>query len=233
MTVPGSRSYADATEKLRSAAKWLMAAAAGVGGVLVAGLQLGSLGELSLQHWPRLVVAVTGLVLSLAGVGMVIYRAAALLTEDWITLSELNLEDFTRRLNRKGKPRKGDVDVIYADITAYSEELYGRVATSPEDLYRLMRETNREARARGAAHPPVVADSAISALDHEVREAVDAVIEFANYRRTRADFERLQHVLAMAAAVVLVGVVMFAIAAHTPEAGPDENPKTTSTSHTR
>ncbi len=48
---------------------------------------------------------------------------------------------------------------------------------------------------------------------------MDAVIEFANYRRTRADFERLQHVLAIATAVVLVGVVMFAIAA--PRRKPD------------
>ncbi|MEU2258391.1 hypothetical protein ABZ540_35075 [Nocardia xishanensis] len=229
MSVPGSRSYADATEKLRSAAKWLIAAAAGVGGVLVAGLQLGSLGELALEQWPQLVVATAGIVLSLSGVGMVIHRAAALLTEDWITLSELSVEDFSRRLNPGRKRRKRDVDVIYENIEAYGEELYGRVATSPEDLYRLLRETNREVRARGGKTPPAVADDAVRARDQEVKDAVSAVIEFANYRRTRADFERLQRVLAIAAAAVLVGGMMFAIAAHSPEKETNEKSGTIST----
>jgi hypothetical protein len=79
------RFYAAATQRLREAAKWLLAAAAGVGGVLVAGLQLGDLNQLSLQEWPRIIVALSGVVVALAGVGMVLTRATAVLTHDWVT----------------------------------------------------------------------------------------------------------------------------------------------------
>lgn len=232
VTTPGNRSYADATEKLRSAAKWLMTAAAGVGGVLVAGLQLGSLGELSLDHWQRLVIAVAGLALALGGVAVVVAHAGRLLTEDWITLGELSVEDFESRLNRKeDKFRKGDVATIYADITSYGEELYGRVATSPEQLYHLLCEANR--RARDIGGPSTTPASAAGVGDSEIREAVNAVVEFANYRRTRADFERLQRVLAIATAAVLAGIVAFAIAAHAPEKGGDNHPGSTPTSQTK
>jgi hypothetical protein len=47
--------YAAATQNVRESAKWLLAAAAGVGAVLIAGLGLGSLGDLTFQEWPRIV----------------------------------------------------------------------------------------------------------------------------------------------------------------------------------
>ena len=71
------RSFAGSTESLREAAKWLLAAAAGVGGVLVAGLQLSNLGELGADQWLRMMVALIGLALALVGVGWVIARAGA------------------------------------------------------------------------------------------------------------------------------------------------------------
>jgi hypothetical protein len=218
------RSFAGSTQSLREAAKWLLAAAAGVGGVLVAGLQLSKLGALGADQWLRMVIALIGLALALVGVGWVIARAAALLTEDWITLSQLTIEDFRRRLNRRGKPLKGDVDSIYDDIGKYGEELYGHVAVSPEELYHKLKDANRRARARQA--PGAAADAGDgSDADAEIRAAVVAVVEFANYRRTRADFEDLQRVLVKAAIVIVTGVVVFAIAAHSPRVDTDRSPQ--------
>ena len=218
------RSFAGSTASLREAAKWLLAAAAGVGGVLVAGLQLSKLGALGADQWLRMVIALSGLALALVGVGWVIARAAALLTEDWITLSQLTLEDFRRRLNRRAKPLKGDVDSIYDDIGRYGEELYGHVAVSPEELYQKLKDANRRARARQA--PGAAADAGDgSDADAEIRAAVVAVVEFANFRRTRADFEDLQRVLVKAAIVIVTGVVVFAIAAHSPRVDTDRNPQ--------
>jgi hypothetical protein len=220
------RSFAGSTASLREAAKWLLAAAAGVGGVLVAGLQLSQLGALGADQWLRMVIALTGLALALAGVGWVITRAAALLTEDWITLSQLTLEDFRRRLNRRAKPLKGDVDSIYDDIGRYGEELYGHVAVSPEELYQKLKDANRRARARQA--PGAAADAGDGSdadADAEIRAAVVAVVEFANFRRTRADFEDLQRVLVKAAIVIVTGVVVFAIAAHSPGVDTDRSPQ--------
>lgn len=218
------RSFAGSTASLREAAKWLLAAAAGVGGVLVAGLQLSQLGALGADQWLRMVIALSGLALALVGVGWVIARAAALLTEDWITLSQLTIEDFRRRLNRRAKPLKGDVDSIYDDIGRYGEELYGHVAVSPEELYQKLKDANRRARARQApSAAPEAGDG--SDADAEIRAAVVAVVEFANFRRTRADFEDLQRVLVKAAILIVTGVVVFAIAAHSPRVDTDRNPQ--------
>lgn len=205
--------YAAATDKLRDAAKWLLAAAAGVGGVLVAGLQLGSLGDLGVDQWERLTVALLGLLVALAGAGAVIARAGTLLTEDWITLAELSLDDFRQRLNRRREPRGGDVDAIYAEIARYGEELYGEVATSPEELYHKLTAANARLRGRRLGDPPVPAQDAQH--DHDLRAAAHRVVDYANYRRTRADFAALQRLLIAASVAVVTGVVLFALATHT------------------
>ena len=227
-------SYAAATDKLRDAAKWLLAAAAAVGGVLVAGLQLGSLGDLDLHQWGRLALALTGLILALIGVGMVIARAGALLTEDWITLAELSIDDFRRRLNRRREPRGGDVDAIYADIGRYREELYGYVATSPEDLYRKLTDANERSRRVRAGDSIISADQI--RRDHDLHRATRCAVEYANYRRTRADFEALQKVLRVAGIAVVLGVVLFAVATHSAAPTTDQHsgaaPPSTSASAT-
>jgi len=129
-------------------------------------------------------------------------------------------------LNRRAKPLKGDVDSIYDDIGRYGEELYGHVAVSPEELYQKLKDANRRARARQA--PGAAADAGDGSdadADAEIRAAVVAVVEFANFRRTRADFEDLQRVLVKAAIVIVTGVVVFAIAAHSPGVDTDRNPQ--------
>ena len=50
-------SYATATDNLRTAARWLLTAAAAAGAVMVAGVQLTSIGSLGLGDWPRLIAA--------------------------------------------------------------------------------------------------------------------------------------------------------------------------------
>src|SRR6478735_3650820 len=87
-------SYAAATQTLRTTVRWLITAAAGVGGALVAGLGLKGLGSLSFDDWPRLIAATVSMVAALASVGYMITRASRVLTDEWITLAQLNLEEF-------------------------------------------------------------------------------------------------------------------------------------------
>jgi len=94
-TVPAV-TFAAATETLRSTARWLLTAAAGVGGLLIAGLQLTSLGSLSLTAW-RLWVGVGGVLLAVCGVAYLITRTSQLLTNEWITLAQLSVDDFQTR----------------------------------------------------------------------------------------------------------------------------------------
>jgi hypothetical protein len=240
MTGPGGSGYAAATESLRSATKWLMAAAAGVAGLLVAGLQLGSLGKLSSNDCPRLVVAIVGLIIALVAVGSVIRRAAALLTDKWITLAQLTLGEFDDELRKAAgeKLPADDVQGIYDELDTHREELYGEVAQSPEDLYRQLIAVNARIRAsyptttpvgrslRQPATPPdgpggIPAYTGPRAPERaaELRAATKTVVDFANYLRTRTNFESLRKTLLIAAPFVVAGLLMFAVAA-TPPASP-------------
>src|SRR5690242_3919507 len=80
-------SYATATDNLRTAARWLLTAAAAAGAVLVAGVQLTSIGSLGPSDWPRLIAAAVGLAAGLGAVGYMIFQASLLLTDEWITLA--------------------------------------------------------------------------------------------------------------------------------------------------
>lgn len=216
-TVAGgaSGSYRAATESLRSATKWLLAAAAAVGAVLIAGLQLGRLGALS---WPRLLLALAGLLLALGAVGYMIWKTCALLTDDWIFLGQLSLDAFESELNTgsKGKKRQRSEDLrtIYEELRTHRNELYAHEADSPEDLYRQLIDANRDVRSQSP--PPAGADQStpswIERRSGQLRQAAFDVAQFANYRLTRLEFDRLRHKLAWAAAVVVIGTVIFALA---------------------
>ncbi|HEY5852530.1 MAG TPA: hypothetical protein VIW24_00385 [Aldersonia sp.] len=198
--------YAATTETLRSATKWLLTVSAGVGAVLVAGLQLGGLGQLVPDDIPRLVLALAGLFLGFAGVGYMIWRASGVLTDDWILLAQLSLEAFEEQINAKTRRqrRRGRViHQIYAELTDYREELFAGVASTPEDLYAKLTAANQASRAT-----PADPDIDIAAVHQATRD----VVEFANYRRTRIRFDRLRRDLAWAALPVVVGAVMFALA---------------------
>lgn len=222
--VSPSDSYAAATESLRSATKWLLTAAAAVGAVLVAGLQLSSVGALVSDELPRLMLALSGLALGLAGVGYMIWRASGLLSDEWILLAQLNLDDFERRINTKASRASGCrcscwrrfanrrqqsrgriVREIYDELGVYREELYASVATSPEDLYAKLKVANEATRTNAASQQGGI-DAA------RVHLAARDVVQFANYRRTRMRFDLLRRELALATIPVVVGAVLFAVA---------------------
>jgi hypothetical protein len=217
---PGGE-YAAETESLRSAAKWLLAAAAGVAGLLVAGLQLSSLGRLTSGEVGHLALALVGLVLTLAGVAFVIYRAAALLSDTWITLWQLSSSDeFSEerldRIKSSGsafeRRRNAREYLIFDQIRDSREELYGNVATDLAGLYRELKTTNREWRS--SAPGPERAE--LAAHSAEVRTTAKEVVDFANYLRTRSDFDALRRALAVAGIAAVTGLVLFAIGSNPP-----------------
>jgi hypothetical protein len=79
--------FKDANERIRDAGKWLIAASAAVGAILVAGSQLSSIGKL--QTGPRLWTAMAGAVLGLWGVVAAIWSAVRLLLPVQITLRDV------------------------------------------------------------------------------------------------------------------------------------------------
>src|SRR5690349_20931049 len=77
--------YASQLESLRSVAKWLVAAFGAVGALLVAGLSISGIGELSPSSW-RLYVAGGSAALALAAVGFMIREASVVITHERLTL---------------------------------------------------------------------------------------------------------------------------------------------------
>jgi len=211
--------YARATESLRAAAKWLLAALAAVGGILLASLQLTKLGSLGGADWPRLATAVTAAVLALAAVGYMIAATSRIFTDEWVTLADLDDEAFDRLLQDPSSSRKAASRVkllkdARARIDNDRQELYAHIAVSVHDLYRELREANEAARE--AARAATSEAELTQALAHAslVRAVVNEVTDCANYHRTRLILRNLRPRLAAATAITVAAVLVFAYAAN-------------------
>lgn len=213
-------SYATATNNLRAAARWLLTAAAASGGVLVAGLQLTRLGSLGAGDLPRLLFACLGLAAGLGAVGYQVYQASLMLTDEWITLAQLDLEMINRQLagpgGRGGRLRAERIRKIRAELESYQDEFYGAVADSISDLYRRLIEANKNAReSPSPAHAREAA---------RLKDVVDTVVQAANYAYARLAFAALRQRLIGAGAVFVAGIVIFAYAANPPAHAPRSTP---------
>ena len=75
-----------------------------------------------------------------------IFRTSRLLTDEWITLAQLELEEFRRSVRRRARQRSALIDRIYEELQGYQDELYGDVASSISDLYSRLIKANDLAR---------------------------------------------------------------------------------------
>ena len=224
--------YVAATETLRSTVRWLVAAAAGVGGVLVAGLQLTGLGSLGRADLLRLGLAFGGLVVALTAVGYMILRASQILTDEWVTLADLDKEMFYRRIregarehdnapasirgrlrqrlerirDRRDRQRSDIINGLSERLELIKEELFGSIAASVPDLYARLVQANEAARRNPQSCPARAAAP--------LQQAAGTVVAVANFYLTCQQFKRLRRQLATAAAVAVIGVLTFAYAAN-------------------
>jgi len=139
--------YLTATETLRATVRWLVTAAAGVGGVLVAGLQLTGLGSLGSEELLRLALALGGLFVALAAVGYMIMRASQILTDEWVTLADLQSERFDRRI-RQDPQDPGDGSQV---SNPHQNSVNSRLSKIRDKILRQLRTIrNRRDRQRSA-----------------------------------------------------------------------------------
>jgi hypothetical protein len=204
--------YAAGIEAFRSTARWLLTAAAGVGGLLVAGLQLSDLGELGGGQWGRLTIAAAAVVVAMSAIAYMIFRASTLLTDDSLTLAQLQVDLFERSLHPEPRT-KAEIktyhmlDDISSKLVVYKDELYGDVADDLADLGSKLKEANRASRA----------DPTLIAAGVPLRLAAHTVIEFVNFHKTRQNFQRLRSDLGRAGAIVVIAVGIYAYAANPPK----------------
>jgi len=228
--MPSVAFYAAETDRLRSAAKWLTTALAGVAGVLVAGLQLTDLGHLSVHHdLVRLLIAVVSIVIALGGVAWMIRQTLDVFTTRWLDLGHLQRFEFLEQyfqnapgpslgthllqsFNRRGRPpdRADDVVELLAEINRLGPYLHNHVApTIPELQQELTAAINALTVLRDPADPD--RPGAVLRL-RLAREAVQGVVVYANYFQTRRIFDIVARRLVWVGLTVAMAVGVFAYA---------------------
>lgn len=189
-------------QRIRDAAKWLVASAAAVGAAMLAGSQLSSIGELdvgvpdSVEH-ARLWVAVVGAVLGLAAVVYAIWSAVQILMPKLVLISELD--------DAWEKPPAGLAPVV-AHFRRNPKYLQG--FASPGELIAA-----RESLIAGGGGE---AAARIADLD----QRITAIEDIATHEALKSQFGRALRKLMLATAVAAVGIVAFAWAANPPAGTP-------------
>ena len=205
--------YAAQLDVLRSTAKWLTAAFAGVGGVLVAGLQLTGLGQLPASSW-RLPVALLAVVVALASVGFMIRTASTVLTHEWLTLASFSDESILRPPGEEGR-RSRYIDRAKERLKDSRHELFGYAAPDIERLHGLLHRADEaiwRSKPKSKAHARAVEQAAI------LRRAARDAVQYANYHYTLELFREMRTKIGIAAVTIAVSATVFAYATNPPKA---------------
>jgi len=199
--------YQQATESIRAAARWLLAAFAGVGGVLVAGVPLTDIGRIGVWTF-RFWLAVGAIVVALAAIGLMIRAVSKVFTARYVSFGELGQADFPDKSGRKR--RVWDVEQV---INFSRDELYGAQAGTLAELAKRLRVANETSRAvgkpsLGKASP---SERGVPTALAELERASSRVLDFANYEYTRRTFQSLFPRLALGGIIAAGGVGVYAI----------------------
>ena len=146
----------------------------------------------------------------MAVLAYVVAQAGRVLTDEWITLAQLSLQEFHEQL-RHEKTLSG----LFDDLALHKHELFAHVASDVAELYSRLITANEQA-ARRSSRP----DSSRLA---DLRGAASSVVQYANYYAVREKTRTLQKQLAFGATAFVLGVLLFAFATH-PAEGADEGP---------
>jgi hypothetical protein len=209
-----SSGYAAQLETLRSAAKWLLAAAAAVGALLVAGLQLTGIGRLPLTSW-RLYVALAAAVLTLSAIGYIVKAASNVLTQEWLTLA-----DFTDHATGlpgpwgEGRGAPAYLRPIEDHLTGSRHELFGYAAPTLPELHNKLHESHMT---MWRADLDVATRQQAAETSSELRKATRDVVQAANYYHVLRLFKALRIRMVWAAVTGVVGITVFAYVVNPPQ----------------
>jgi hypothetical protein len=211
---------------MRTTARWTIAAAGGVGALLLGGAPLTAAGKIT--HGSDAVLAFAGLLIALSGVAWAIWQTGEALMPRVATIADL------------GDPDLGDLRATMArDASAF----YGPFGHSGEDL-----------RVAIAFHGTVAANLAVTAAAEAdpvrsrlLAQALDdaranadlarclqsRLVEFVHAWKVRTAVRRARRQTLAAAAVIALGAVLFLAATHGPGKAAPARPGTPSPGATR
>ena len=192
--------------RIRETAKWLSVSVGAVAGVLVAGLQLSSIGSLALWSG-RFWCAIVGASLAVAGAGFVLSR-----TIDTMAAPALALHELTSKKPPEGvgpaladRALRGDHD----DVSAL-QEAYMAAISARDQAFR-NHYGKPDDRALGTAAD--VADAQAVVLS----ETVGSLLDVASYQALAHRWRAARRAVIGGAALAAVGIGAFAWATNPPE----------------
>jgi Pentapeptide repeats (8 copies) len=212
-------------DKIRDAAKWLIASFAAVGAALIAGSQLSSIGKLPLcfdqtLECSRLWVAVLGTLASLLGVVFAIWIGVRLLIPDRLQADALRKESARERKfhwkkkNSYLKTYFQDNDTLLQRFASL-DDMEHQVSNAYKEVERLKAEL-RTAPERSAPRIQAELDEADEHLA-DVLSRSDVVVSTANHALFVNDFKSSSlRKLMLAGSITALGIVAFAWAANPP-----------------
>lgn len=230
--LPGgsTRGYAAQLDSLRSTAKWLVAAFAGVAVILVGGLRFSDIGTLSPSAW-RFYAAIGSASVALAAVGYMIREASVVLTHDWLTLATFSGAPDDGIL-RSDKPSKKDLkesaqlQKLERQVENSRHELFGYAAPSLAQLHAQLQDYDEQIwHTKPNSRAAYTAQLQAALLRHAAHDAV----QYANYYATLKLFQRMRSRLGWAAGIVVISVGVFAYSATLPVHHNSPTPARTST----
>jgi hypothetical protein len=177
---------AEAINRYREVAKWLVAVFSGIAGLLLAGTSLTSLGSLDLpDDLGRLLAAIAGLALALGMTVLLIARALSVLRPVEMALDDV-LDDPELRAALDRRPLA--LPLGAATVEEVRDELQDALDNPLLSAYE----------------------------KEQYRDVVGPLVARAAYLRARSTFERAWRDMAWAAAVAAIGVIVFVYAANPP-----------------
>ncbi|MFD3539619.1 pentapeptide repeat-containing protein [Streptomyces sp. NPDC058662] len=198
----------NANDKIRSAAKWLIASSAAVGAALLAGSQLSNIGKLAPSEG-RFWWAIAGSVVGLVAVLIAIWLATRILLPITVTIDQM-----VRKWDNPTRDLKPAVNFFIND-TSYLHE-YGN---SPQGLKDEQEKTERELKIAGNQGDQSAVDAGL--IDRA--DLAGTVLQFeqlAQHKVLEGRFRRTLRWLILVTALAAAGIVVFAWASNPPAAPP-------------
>jgi hypothetical protein len=202
---------AQAADRIRESAKWLLVSFAAVGATLIAGLQIADIGSLTNDVDDRLTWAIVGIVLGVAGVVVAIGSASTVVMKSFVTLKSLADGDAP---DAATKSVKGDRAVLAGYATV--EDLYDAYAAAAEARIETLKAYYDDPGGAGKGEKAKAAEDWGTILDR----VQSHVLERASFVSVQSAYSHARWGILLGAAISAAGIGTFAWAANPPKATP-------------
>ncbi len=207
---------ANAAERIRGSAQWILGAFAAVGALLAAGLQIASIGELEPSDGARFWIAFGGIAVAVIGIVIAVGAAASVSTQSDVSLHWLASDtqsEASKKVTADPALRQG------LTVTSLQDKL-NRTATEAgeqfEKIVQLGDPGNDPDKQAKAAALQATYTQQTAELDRLQRIRTD-VLDVASFYRVKEAFDNAKILMVVGALMAALGITAFAWGANAPE----------------